>query len=58
MKSRVSRARTALASILESGKLVKSRAEMPPPSEAMATMMARVDTLANPATNSASTADD
>lgn len=46
MKSRVSRARTALDAILSSGRLSKPRAEMPPPQEAMGAIFARVDSLA------------
>jgi RNA polymerase sigma-70 factor, ECF subfamily len=45
MKSRVSRARTALESILASGRLAKPRADMPPPEEAMGAILGRVDTL-------------
>lgn len=45
MKSRVSRARTALEAILASGRLAKARADMPPPDEAMGAILGRVDTL-------------
>jgi RNA polymerase sigma-70 factor, ECF subfamily len=46
MKSRVSRARTALEAIMASGKLSVQRADMPPPAEAMGAIMDRVETLA------------
>ncbi len=46
MKSRVSRARTALEAIITSGKLAQPRAAMPPPAEAMGSIMARADALA------------
>jgi RNA polymerase sigma-70 factor (ECF subfamily) len=46
MKSRVSRARTALAAILASGQLSTPRADMPPPGEAMGAILARADALA------------
>jgi RNA polymerase sigma-70 factor (ECF subfamily) len=45
MKSRVSRARTALEAIMASGKLAVARADMPPPREAMTAIMDRIDTL-------------
>lgn len=45
MKSRVSRARTALQAIMDSGRLSMPRAAMPPPREAMGAILARVDTL-------------
>lgn len=45
MKSRVSRARSALEAILASGRLAQPRAAMPPPGEAMAAIMGRVDML-------------
>jgi RNA polymerase sigma-70 factor, ECF subfamily len=45
MKSRVSRARTALEAILSSGRLSTARADMPPLREAMGAIMARVDSL-------------
>ena len=46
MKSRVSRARTALEAIMASGRLAKARADMPPPAEAMSAILDRVDALA------------
>lgn len=46
MKSRVSRARTALEAIMTSGRLSTARADMPPPAEAMGAILARVDSLA------------
>jgi RNA polymerase sigma-70 factor (ECF subfamily) len=46
MKSRVSRARTALETIMASGRLTTPRADMPPPAEAMGAILERVDTLA------------
>jgi RNA polymerase sigma-70 factor, ECF subfamily len=47
MKSRVSRARAALEVVLASGRLAMSRADMPPPDEAMGAILGRVDTLTN-----------
>ncbi len=49
MKSRVSRARTALEAIMASGRLSTPRGEMPPPAEAMGAIMERVETLAGEA---------
>lgn len=46
MKSRVSRARTALEAIMASGQLSVARGDMPPAREAMDTIMDRVETLA------------
>jgi RNA polymerase sigma-70 factor, ECF subfamily len=46
MKSRVSRARTALEAIMASGRLATARADMPPPGEAMGAILEGVDTLA------------
>ena len=45
MKSRVSRARTALEAIMTAGRLATARADMPPPADAMGAIMERVDTL-------------
>lgn len=49
MKSRVSRARTALEAIMASGRLSTPRGDMPPPAEAMGAIMERVETLASDA---------
>lgn len=49
MKSRVSRARTALEAIMASGRLSTPRGDMPPPAEAMGAIMERVETLASEA---------
>lgn len=46
MKSRVSRARTALEAIMAAGSLSTARADMPPPAEALGAILAKVDSLA------------
>lgn len=55
MKSRVSRARTALEAIMASGRLSTPRGDMPPPAEAMGAIMERVETLASKADARAAT---
>ncbi len=55
MKSRVSRARTALEAIMASGRLSTPRGDMPPPAEAMGAIMERVETLASNADARAAT---
>ncbi len=47
MKSRVSRARTALSALLESGKLKTRRSETTPPSQALSKIMDSVEGIAN-----------
>ena len=49
MKSRVSRARTALEAIMASGRLSTPRGDMPPPAEAMGAIMERAESLASEA---------
>lgn len=45
MKSRVSRARTALAALLESGQLKTKRSEISPPSQALTQIMGSVEAI-------------